>query len=134
MIYGICALELFHDGPPLTSLPKLEPLLEQNKEMIRLPDGYENYITNLKRLSNEFHGMVMSCLRTNPKTKPTAEQLLSESFFKNRRNSEDCLKKLVNKVEGKVRESKITEWQYDETLDLFRSADGVDDKRVTRQI
>ena len=46
----------------------------------------------------------MSCLRTNPKTRPTAEKLLSESFFKNRRNSEDCLKKLVNEVEGKVRE------------------------------
>ena len=95
--FEICALELFHGDPPLTSLPKLEPLLEQNKEMIGLPDGYENYITNPKRLSNEFRGMVMSCLRTNPKTKPTAEQLLSESFFKNHKNSEDCLKKLVNK-------------------------------------
>ena len=76
----------------------------------------------------------MSCLRTNPKTRPMAEHLLSESFFKNRRNSKDCLKKLVNEVEGKVRESNITEWQYDETLDLFRSADGVDNRRVTRQI
>ena len=70
--FGICALELFHGGPPQGLL-----------------DGYENYITNPKRLSNEFRGMMMSCLRTNPKTRPMAEQLLSESFFKNRRNSEE---------------------------------------------
>ena len=49
--FGICTLELFHVDPSLTSLPKLEALLEQNKEKIGLPDGYENYITNLKRLS-----------------------------------------------------------------------------------
>ncbi|XP_065635038.1 uncharacterized protein LOC136069880 [Quercus suber] len=132
--FGICALESFHGGPPLTSLPKSEPLLEQNKERIGLLYGYENYITNPKRLSDELCGIVMSCLRTNPKTKPMAEQLLSDSFFKNRKNSEDCLKKLVNEVEGKVRESNITEWQYDETLDLFRLADGVHNRRVTRQI
>ena len=29
--FGICALELFHASPPLTSLPKSKPLLEQNK-------------------------------------------------------------------------------------------------------
>ena len=29
--FGICALESFHGGGPLTSLPKSEPLLEQNK-------------------------------------------------------------------------------------------------------
>ena len=46
--FGICALESFHGGPPLTSLPKSKPLLEQNKERIGLPNGYENYITNLK--------------------------------------------------------------------------------------
>ena len=64
--FGICTLELFHGDPPLTSLPKSEALLEQNKERIGLLDGYENYITNLKRLSDEFHGIVMSCLRTEP--------------------------------------------------------------------
>ncbi|KAK7844440.1 hypothetical protein CFP56_010876 [Quercus suber] len=52
--FGICALELFHVGAPLNSLSKSEPLLEQNKEKIGLPDGYENYITNPKRLSDEF--------------------------------------------------------------------------------
>ena len=39
-------------------------LSEQNKEMIGLPDGYEDYITNPKRLFDEFHGIMMSCLRT----------------------------------------------------------------------
>ena len=29
--FVICTLELFHAGPPLTSLPKSKPLLEQNK-------------------------------------------------------------------------------------------------------
>ncbi|XP_065635037.1 serine/threonine-protein kinase BLUS1-like [Quercus suber] len=85
--FEICELKLFHGGPPLTSFLKLEPLLEQNKERIGLPDGYENYITNPKRLSNEFCEMVMNCLRTNPKIKLTAEQLRSESFFKNRKNN-----------------------------------------------
>ena len=32
--FGICALELFHGGFPLSSLPKSEHLLEQNKERI----------------------------------------------------------------------------------------------------
>ena len=64
--FGIYTLELFHGDPPLTSLPKLEALLEQNKESIGLPDGYESYIMNPKRLSNEFRGIVMSCLRTEP--------------------------------------------------------------------
>ena len=62
--FGICALELFHGGSPLTSLPKSKPLLEQNKERIRLPDGYENYITNPKILFDEFRGIVMRFLRT----------------------------------------------------------------------
>ena len=62
--FVICTLELFHAGPPLTSLPKSKPLLEQNKLRIGLPYGYENYITNLKRLFDEFYGIVMSCLRT----------------------------------------------------------------------
>ena len=62
--FGICALELFHANPPLTSLSKSESLLEQNKEMIALPDGYEYYITNPKRLFDEFRGIVMSCVRT----------------------------------------------------------------------
>ena len=64
--FGICTLELFHGDPPLTSLPKLEALLAQNKERIGLPYGYENYITNPKRLSDEFRGIVMSCLRIEP--------------------------------------------------------------------
>ena len=62
--FGICALEVFHGGSPLTSLPKSEPLLEQNKERIWLPNGYKNYIMNPKRLFDEFRGIVMSCLRT----------------------------------------------------------------------
>ena len=64
--FGICTLELFHGDPPLTSFPKLEALLEQNKERIGLPNGYESYITNPKRLSDKFCGIVMSCLRTKP--------------------------------------------------------------------
>ena len=64
--FGICALELFHAGAPLNSLPKSEPLLKQNKNKIGLPCGYENYITNPKRLSNEFRRIVMSCLRIEP--------------------------------------------------------------------
>ena len=66
MEFGICALELFHGGSPLTFLPKSEPLLEQIKERIVLPDGYENYITNLKRLFDKFREILMSCLRTEP--------------------------------------------------------------------
>ena len=64
--FGICTLELFHGGSPLTYLPKSESLLEQNKERIGLLDGYENYITNPKRLFDEFRGIVMSCLRIEP--------------------------------------------------------------------
>ena len=64
--FGICTLELFHGDSPLTSLPKSEPLLEQIKERIGLPDGYENYITNPKRLFDKFREIVMSCLRTKP--------------------------------------------------------------------
>ena len=64
--FGIYALELFHSGSPLTSLLKSEPLLEQNNEKIGLSDGYENYITNPKRLFDKFCGIVMSCLRTEP--------------------------------------------------------------------
>ena len=62
--FGICALELFHASPPLTSLPKSEPLLEQNKERIRLPDAYKDYIMNPKRFFDEFRGIVIRFLRT----------------------------------------------------------------------
>ena len=72
-IFGICALELFHGGPPLTPLPKSQTLLQQITERIGLLDGDENYITNPKKMSDKLHGMVASCLNPNPKCRPPAE-------------------------------------------------------------
>ncbi|XP_030950121.1 serine/threonine-protein kinase 24-like [Quercus lobata] len=135
--FGICALELFHGGPPITCLPNSKPLLQQIRERIELPDGYENYITNPRKLSEKFCEVVKSCLSPNPESRPTAKELLRYQFFKNRRNSEVCLKKLVNEVEGKVREisePNITLGKFDETLGLLKSGGGVDDRRVTMQI
>ena len=135
--FGICALELFHGGPPITCLPNSKPLLQQIRERIELPNGYENYITNPRKLSKKLCEVVKSCLSLEPERRPTAEELLCYSFFEDRRNSEVCLKKLVNEVEGKVREisePNITLGEFDESLGLLESGGGVDDRRVTMQI
>ena len=47
--FGICALELFHGGPPLTPSPKSQTLLRKITKRIGLPDWYENYIMNPKK-------------------------------------------------------------------------------------
>ena len=135
--FGICALELFHGGPPITCLPNSKPLLQQIRERIELPNGYENYITNPRKLSKKLCEVVKSCLSLEPERRPTAEELLCYSFFEDRRNSEVCLKKLVNEVEGKVREiseTNITLGEFDESLGLLESGGGVDNRRVTMQI
>ena len=135
--FGICALELFHGGPPITCLPNSKPLLQQIRERIELPNGYENYITNPRKLSKKLCEVVKSCLSLEPERRPTAEELLCYSFFEDRRNSVVCLKKLVNEVEGKVREisePNITLGEFDESLGLLESGGGVDDRRVTMQI
>ncbi|KAG5252811.1 serine/threonine-protein kinase [Salix suchowensis] len=86
--FGIAALELAHGRPPLPDLPPLKSLLTKIKKRF----GFSNYHDEKhkkdfknKKFSKEFKDM-----------RPSADQLLEYSFFKNCRGLDFLFKKVFN--------------------------------------
>ncbi|KAJ6304129.1 hypothetical protein OIU77_017916 [Salix suchowensis] len=97
--FGIAALELAHGRPPLPDLPPLKSLLTKIKKRF----GFSNYHDEKhkkdfknKKFSKEFKDMVASCLDQDPSKRPSADQLLEYSFFKNCRGLDFLFKKVFN--------------------------------------
>ncbi|KAJ7001732.1 hypothetical protein NC653_011976 [Populus alba x Populus x berolinensis] len=74
--FGVTALELAHGGPPFSYRPPSKSLMLKMKK--RSEKDFKN-----SQFSQAFKDMVASCLDQDPSRRPSADQLLQYSFFKN---------------------------------------------------
>nr|TKR85894.1 serine/threonine-protein kinase BLUS1-like [Populus alba] len=85
--FGVTALELAHGGPPFSYRPPSKSLMLKMKKRF----GFSDYDYDEKsekdfknsQFSQAFKDMVASCLDQDPSRRPSADQLLQYSFFKN---------------------------------------------------
>ncbi|KAJ6968066.1 serine/threonine-protein kinase BLUS1 [Populus alba] len=97
--FGITALEIAYGRPPFSDLPPSKSLIMKiNKRL-----GFSNYHEEKhkkdfknKKFSKEFKDMVASCLDQDPSKRPSADQLLEYSFFKNCRGLDFLIKKVFD--------------------------------------
>ena len=85
--FGVTALELAHGGPPFSYLPPSKSLMLKIKKRFGLSD-YDYDEKSKKDFKNNhfsqaFKDMVASCLDQDPSRRPSADQLLQYSLFKN---------------------------------------------------
>ncbi|KAJ6425868.1 hypothetical protein OIU84_026446 [Salix udensis] len=119
--FGIAALELAHGRPPLRDLPPLKSLLTKIKKRF----GFSNYHDEKhkkdfknKKFSKEFKDMVASCLDQDPSKRPSADQLLEYSFFKNCRGLDFFVEEEEERPESSVgpgeQTRRISGWKLNE--------------------
>ncbi|KAA8525340.1 hypothetical protein F0562_007242 [Nyssa sinensis] len=87
--FGITALELAHGRPPLSDLPPSKSLIIKIRDRFRFSSDYE-YEKNRNSKNNfseSFKDMVGLCLDQDPTKRPSADNLLKHSFFKNCKDS-----------------------------------------------
>ncbi|KAL3597686.1 hypothetical protein D5086_009323 [Populus alba] len=85
--FGVTALVLAHGGPPFSYRPPSKSLMLKMKKRFGFSDydydeKSEKYFKN-NQFSHAFKDMVASCLDQDPSRRPSADQLLQYSFFKN---------------------------------------------------
>ncbi|XP_011033352.1 PREDICTED: serine/threonine-protein kinase BLUS1-like [Populus euphratica] len=115
--FGITALEIAYGRPPFSDLPPSKSLIMKIKKRL----GFSNYhdekykkdfkdkkfskefkdmvascLDQNKKFSKEFKEMVASCLEQDPSKRPSADQLLEYSFFKNCRGLDFLFKKVFD--------------------------------------
>ncbi|TKY64693.1 Serine/threonine-protein kinase fray2 [Spatholobus suberectus] len=89
--FGITALELAHGHAPFSKFPPMKVLL---MTLQNAPPGLD-YERDGK-FTKSFKQMIASCLVKDPSKRPSASKLLKHSFFKQGRNNEYIVKKLLD--------------------------------------
>ncbi|KAA8525612.1 hypothetical protein F0562_007506 [Nyssa sinensis] len=92
--FGVTALELAHGRPPLSHLPPSKSVTMKIRERFRILSSdyeYEKNQNSKNNFSQSFKNMVRLCLRfrQDPSKRPSADQLLQHSLFKNSINGSD---------------------------------------------
>lgn len=108
--FGITALELAHGRPPLSHLPPSKSLVMKITKRFRFSDYEQSRSEQSPKFSKSFKDMVASCLDQDPSKRPSADKLLKHPFFKNCKNSEFLVNKVLSglaSVEQRFKESKI---------------------------
>ncbi|KAL5542177.1 hypothetical protein UlMin_009887 [Ulmus minor] len=92
--FGITAMELAYGRPPLSDLPLSKSMTLTLTKKFRFSD-FEKHEKDEKNksFSKGFKEMVAWCLEQDPSKRPTAEQLLKHSFFRNCKVGSDFLAK-----------------------------------------
>ena len=97
--FGITALEIAYGRPPFSDLPPSKSLIMKIKKRLGLSNYHaEKHKKDFKnkKFSKEFKDMVASCLDQDPSKRPSADQLLEYSFFKNCRELNFLIKKVFD--------------------------------------
>ncbi|KAL2321450.1 hypothetical protein Fmac_025829 [Flemingia macrophylla] len=89
--FGITALELAHGHAPFSKFPPMKVLL---MTLQNAPPGLD-YERDGK-FSKSFKQMIASCLVKDPTKRPSASKLIKHSFFKQARNNDYIVKKLLD--------------------------------------
>ncbi|KAA8525609.1 hypothetical protein F0562_007464 [Nyssa sinensis] len=92
--FGVTALELAHGRPPLSHLPPSKSVTMKIRERFRIRSSdyeYQKNQNSKNNFSQSFKNMVRLCLRfrQDPSKRPSADQLLQHSLFKNSINGSD---------------------------------------------
>ncbi|KAL5542178.1 hypothetical protein UlMin_009888 [Ulmus minor] len=116
-MFGVLALELGYGGPPLSRIPGSGSRLFR-RICCRL-GSWEVKKCEKKRFSQAFLDMVGSCLELEPSKRPSAEELLSHSWFSDCGDSDlgdllNGLPSVEERFETKVekREGRIVGWRF----------------------
>ncbi|AYV86922.1 MAG: hypothetical protein Sylvanvirus14_7 [Sylvanvirus sp.] len=94
--FGILALELAYGRAPYARFEPMKAMLLTLQEDPPTADLYNDRSFDF---SKSFHRLVAKCLVKDPKKRPTVKKLLDHEFFKQKKNSEYVVEKLIHPLQ-----------------------------------
>jgi serine/threonine-protein kinase OSR1/STK39 len=102
--FGITAMELGYGRAPYAKYQPMKVLLLTLQEE---PPTCEIYQDNSSKFSKNYHNLISKCLRKDPTKRPTAKKLLEHDFFKQAKDAEYIMEKIIKKLPAPNKTSNV---------------------------